>query len=119
MPVISLEDSKRAVLFDITIEQGTDLDLPITIQDINPSGYWGMLQVRAYKESPEVLFEMSTDAGTIVCSSTVTLKFAAADFVGATWRDGWYDLKLKTPGATPKATRVMEGNFYIDLENTR
>lgn len=118
MPVVSIEEMKRAVQVDLTIEQGTDLEMPITIVGLNPTGYWAMLQVRAYRESPVVLHEMSTDLGNIVCGSTVTLKFAADDFTDAAWRDGWYDLKIKTTG-TPLATRVMEGNFYIDLETTR
>jgi hypothetical protein len=118
MPVVSFVDTKRAVKIDLTAEAGTDLEVPITIQDLNVTGYTAKLQVRKYKDADEVLFEMSTENGKIeTTSGTVKLIFAQADFVGATWDAGVYDLEITSSAS--KCTRIMEGNFYIDPEVTR
>lgn len=118
MPVLSYTETKRAVKFDLTVEQGVDLDFPITVEGLNVTGYAAQLQVRAYKDSPDVLFEMSTANSKIsTADGTVKLIFAEADFQGATWDTGVYDLEIKPSGG--KKTRIMEGNFYIDPEVTR
>lgn len=118
MPVTSFEEPKRAVIQDLTIEQGVDLDFPITITGLNVNGYTAKLQVRPYEDSSDVLFEMSTENDKIsTVDGTVKLIFAAADLQGVTWLAGVYDIKVTSSGG--KSTRIMEGKFYVDLETTR
>jgi hypothetical protein len=118
MPVLSFTETKRAVRQDLAVEQGTDLDFPITIESLSVIGYTAELHVRAYVDSPDVLFEMSTTNGKIsTTDGTVKLIFAEADFQGATWDSGVYDLEIVSPAG--KKSRIMEGNFYIDPEVTR
>jgi hypothetical protein len=124
MPVVSFTDIKRAVRQDLNYEQGTDLEFPITVNingsELDATNYTAKLQVREYTEGSDVLYEMSTENGRIsTTGGTVKLVFAAADLQGATWTAGEYDLKIASPGSPGKATRIMEGKFYIDPEVTR
>lgn len=120
MPVISYEELKRAIVLDLTAEQGVDLDFPITITDLDVTGYTAKLQVRPYEDSDDVLFEMSTDNSKISTEDgTVKLMFAAADFVDIDWDAGVYDILITSPGSPGKKTRVMEGKFYVDRGTTR
>jgi hypothetical protein len=120
MPIVSFEETVRAVVRDLQIEQGTDLNIPITITNLDVTGYSAKLQVREYLESSVVLFEMSTDNGKIdTTAGTVVLKFDSADFEGAAWSSGVYDLKITSPAPNSNPTRIMKGNFYIDPEVTR
>ena len=121
--VTSFVDTKRAVKYDLVLEQGTDLDMPVNLVDedgvaISMSGYSAKLQVRAYVESDTVLFEMSTDDSSIdVTTGTLILKFTEADFADATWRNGVYDLEIEA--STGERERIMQGMFTIDPEVTR
>lgn len=120
MPIESFSGTTRAVQRDLQIEQGVDLNIPITITNLNVTGYSAQLQVRAYVDSSDVLFEMSTDNGKIdTTDGTVKLKFDSADFEGASWSSGVYDLKVTSPAPNSNPTRIMKGNFYIDPEVTR
>lgn len=120
MPVVSFEDPKRAVVQDLTFEQGVDLDFPITIKDLDVTGYTAKLQVRPYEGSDDVLFEMSTENSKISTNDgTVTLILAAADFQDATWDTGVYDIVITSPGSPGSKTRILEGKFYIDKGTTR
>jgi|SRR5688572_8930036 len=121
--ISSFVDTKRAVLYDLIIEKGTDLSLPINLVDedgaaISVSGYTAKLQVRAYRDSDTVLFEMSTENNKIVTTSgSVVLEFAQTDFDGAEWASGMYDLEIQN--LLGKRERIMQGTFSIDPEVTR
>lgn len=121
--VTSFVDTKRAVKYDLVIEQGTDLNMPVNLVDensvaISVSGYSAKLQVRPYHGSDNVLFEMSTDNAKIdVTTGTLILKFAEADFIDAIWRSGVYDLEIEA--GTGERERIMQGLFTIDPEVTR
>lgn len=118
MPVTSFVDTKVAVRQDLTIEQGTDLDVPITIEGLNVTGYTAKLQVRTAIVNGDLLYEMSTENGKIsTADGTVKLMFDAPDFEGISWRVGYYDLKITS--GTGKPTRIMEGKFYVDPEVTQ
>lgn len=116
-------NTKLAENVDLEIEQGTDRVIPITAFDglgvqRNFAGYTAVMQIRAYVDSPDILFEMSTANGKIDTSDgKVNLIFARADFTGIEWRDGDYDLEVTSPA--DKRDRLMEGHFTIDPEVTR
>lgn len=113
----------RAQKVDLAIEQGSDIDVPITAFDElgverNFTGYTAVMQIRAYTDSPDVLLEMSTANGKITTTDgKVTLHFVRADFESVTWRDGEYDLEVTSP--LNKRDRLMKGHFMIDPEVTR
>lgn len=121
--VVSLVGTKRAVLYNMVVEQGTDLEFPITLVDAdgaqeNVSGWTAALHVRKYTESEVILHEMTTENTKITTSTgKVVLIFAQADFVNVTWRNGVYDLEITSP--TGKRERLMQGTFTIDPEVTR
>lgn len=120
---MSLVDTKRAVLYNMVIEQGTDLDFPITLVDedgVEQSmvGYAAVMQVRAYTESSDILHELTTENSRITTDTgKVVLKFANDDFTAATWRHGVYDLEIISPSS--KRERLMEGTFTISPEVSR
>lgn len=121
--VVSLVDTKRAVLYNMVIEQGSDLDFPITLVDDDGveesvAGYTAAMQVRSYTEHPDILHELTTENSRITTDTgKVVLKFSNSDFVNATWRNGVYDLEIISPSG--KRERLMEGTFTISLEVTR
>lgn len=121
--ISSFVDTKRAVLYDLVIEKGTDLSLPINLVDeddavISVVGYTAQLQVRPYRDSDTVLFEMSTTNSKInVSTGSVVLEFAQTDFATADWASGVYDLEIQNLAG--KRERIMQGTFSIDPEVTR
>lgn len=123
MTLVSFVNTKRSVKCDLTVEQGVDVDIPITIYDStgverNFSTYTGQMQLRAYQDSDTILLELSSANGKITTGDgKITLHFAHADLVGVDWRDAEYDLKMIS--ALGKEERLMEGHFTIDPEVTR
>lgn len=121
--VTSFVDTKRAVKYDLVIEQGTDLNMPVNLVDedgvaISMSAYTAKLQVREYIGSDTVLYEMSTENAKIdVATGVLILQFAEADFVGADWSYGVYDLEIEGPSGDRE--RIMQGLFTIDPEVTQ
>lgn len=121
--VISLVSEQRALLYNMVVEQGTDLEFPITLVDDegveeNMSGYTASMRVRPYTESDTVYFEMTTDNDRISTDTgKIVLIFSATDFSAASWRNGVYDLNIVSPGG--KRERLMEGTFTIGPEVTR
>ena len=105
------------------MEQGTDLDFPITVLDEadverNFASYTARMQIRAVKDSDTVLWEMTTANGKITTGDgKITLHFLNTDFVGVDWIDGEYDLEVVS--ALSKVERILEGHFHIDTEVTR
>lgn len=123
MTVVTFVGTKRAVKFDLTVEQGTDLDFPITVLDEadverNFASYTARMQIRAVKDSDTVLWEMTTANGKITTGDgKITLHFLNTDFVGVDWTDGEYDLEVVS--ALSRVERILEGHFHIDTEVTR
>lgn len=113
----------RAQRVDLVIEQGSDLDVPISAFDEagderDFTNYTAVLHVREFIDSSDTLFEMSTTIGNITTDDgKVTLHFARADFEGVDWRDGEYDLEVTSQ--LGKRERLMKGHFRIDPEVTR
>lgn len=123
MTVVTFVSAKRAVKFDLTVEQGTDLDFPITVLDEaeaerNFASYTARMQVRPTKGSDTILWEMTTANGKITTGDgKITLHFLNTDFVSVDWVDGEYDLEVIS--ALSKVERIIEGHFHIDGEVTR
>lgn len=118
MPVTSYQELKRAVVLDLSVERGVDVEYPITITDLDVTGYAAKLQVRPYDDSDDVLFEMSTDNSKISTDEgIVKLIFAWADFPDRV--TGVYDIVVTSPLPAAKKTRIMEGKFYVDRGTTR
>lgn len=123
MSISSIVGPKLAVRVDLVIEQGTDLDMPITLTDssdtpVSVIGYTAALRVRPFVSSDNILHEMTTENNKITTSSgKVVLVFRKADFAAAVWRSGIYDLKITSPGDVTE--RIIEGQFIIDPEVTR
>lgn len=120
--VVSFTDPRRAVELDLTLEEDSDLDFPITLQNADGTdrlvtNWTAQLQVREYRDSDVILLELSTDNGKIVTSDgKITLKFAKTDIAGS-WRSGVYDLKITSPAS--KTEWVMYGDFKITPMVTR
>lgn len=110
--------------YDLSIDQGSDKNLPLIFKDaegelLDLTGYKAAMQVRKTLESDEAADTLTTENGRISIdpeTATVTLLFphettsamAAGRFV--------YDLELISDDTV---TRVMEGVFTLRREATR
>ncbi len=89
-----------------------------------PGRWTGLLQVRSKPGNATVLLEASTalgsiTLGTVDTDATVTLTVPADALVGMTWRDGYYDLKLRDTGVSPNfVVRLVQGRAHLDRQVT-
>lgn len=115
----------KAASLDITIEQGSDLDITMTWRDSNSAlidltGYSAEMDIRDTVESVAVLFELSTVNSRIVLGGvlgTIQLLITAAESTAFTFTTGVYDLELTDPLGV--VTRLIKGNVVIDPDVTR
>lgn len=109
--------------YDITCEQGATFSRTLTIKDANGvarnlSGYTARMQVRRTVSSTSTLAELTTENGGLtVNSSGVIVMSMNATTTAALTDEGVYDLEIEASDGTVE--RVIEGNFYLDLEVTR
>lgn len=112
-------------LYDLTINKGETLELPITYKDengqpINLTGYTARLQVRERHDSATILLELTTENGGITIdgpAGTLTLHLSAAASAALGWERGVYDLEIASPSGT--VTRLLEGAALTTPEVTR
>ena len=106
--------------YDIYIEQGATLSLPIVWKDssgtvINITGYTARMQVRQSVNSPTVLLSATTANGKLVidgAAGKVTITLSASDTASITWLTGVYDLELVSGGG--EVNRVLEGRLLVN-----
>lgn len=110
--------------YNIAIDQGTDLDVPLTWANkatkvpYNLTGYQARLQIRETAESTKSLADLSTENGLIVLAPTeggITLRFTRA--VTKALISGVYDLKLTSPGG--KVMTLIGGKVTVTPAVTR
>ena len=112
-----------AGLLDITIEQGATFDLAFVYEDgsgnpIDMTGMTARMQLRRQYNSPDALFELTTENGRIaidVPTGTITLNILAIE-TAILSGSGVYDLELVN-GAV--VNRLLEGSYSICLEATK
>ena len=109
--------------YDITCEQGATFSRTLTVKDSsgnarNLSGYTARMQVRRLVSSSSTLIELTTTNGRISLNSSgeIALSISASDTASLA-EGGVYDLEIIASDGTVE--RVVEGNFYLDLEVTR
>ena len=112
--------------YDITIEQGADLDLVITWTDsddepIDLTGASARMQVRRTHDNATALLDIPATVGTIVLGDelgTITVNVPAADTEGLPAPlKAFYDLEIVEVGGAVR--RVVEGFARITPEVTR
>lgn len=85
-----------------------------------PGRWSARMQVRRRIGDTTALLTASTADGTIVLGTsgtdaTVTLNLPADYLNGATWRDGWWDLKVRDTGVAPNfVVRLVQGRAWLD-----
>jgi len=111
--------------YNLTIEQGSTLNLAMTWNDssgaaINLTGYTARMQVRPAVESNVTLLSLTTENGRIAlggAAGTITLTVSATDTAALAATTGVYDLELVSSGGT--VTRLLQGTVTISKEVTR
>ena len=110
-----------ATRLPITIEQGSDFELVVTVVG-GPSdltGYTGSMQIRSVKSSTTVLYSVPQNKISVnnsVRQVTVTLPWT--ETVDWTWDGGVYDLVI-TSADEVDAWRLVEGRVTVDHSVTR
>lgn len=111
--------------YDIEVQQGANFALTVQARNVSDNsvlplvGYSAKLQVRATVDSPTVLMEASTGAGTITINGPagiVSILVPATTTETMTWNTGVYDLEVST--STANVLRLLEGFASLSLEVT-
>jgi hypothetical protein len=110
---------------DITIEQGSDFEFPLTYEApegsvVDFTGSTVQLHARETYSSPTTLFELTTTNGGIILgglAGTVTLKMAAAATALLSFSRAVYDLEVVS--STGKKYKVIRGSVFLKREVTR
>jgi len=111
-----------ATKLPITVEQGSDFQLVVTVVVGVPAsltGYVGKMQIRSMKSSTTTLYEVPPSA--IVVNNgarQVTVTLPWTETVDFDWDGGVYDLII-TSGDGVDAYRLIEGKVSVDHNVTR
>jgi hypothetical protein len=115
-----------AGIYDITIEQGANLSLPLTWKDeagspINLTGYSGRMQIRENFDSEDYIVSLTSDVGGGItlggAAGTITISMSAALTASLAQVDAVYDLELIAVSGF--VTRLTQGRVFISREVTR
>ena len=116
----------KAGKYDITIEQGAGLRLPITYKSggtfVDLTGYQARMQVRKTHASSVKLIELTTENNGIVVdadptSGRFTVSMPASATAALNFARAVYDLELLPPANEP--FRLLEGGVILSREVTR
>jgi hypothetical protein len=125
-----------AARYDITIEQGATLQLPLSLQiatsPTNPTlivmdltGYTARSQIRDFYNNTEILAEMTVEfgsfgsgsvTGSVGSSGSIVLSLTASQTASLPYLRAVWDMKLYI-GATE--IRILEGDAWIRPSVTR
>ena len=111
--------------YDITIEQGTDWSLTLTLsiggERVNFGGYSARMQIRHRAASPTPLVSLTSDPASGITlggdAGTITLELSASAAAAIVAGDHLYDLELIAPST--KVSRLIEGVCTVTAEITR
>lgn len=115
-----------AGIYDITIEQGANLSLPLTWKDgngdpVDITGYSARMQIRENFDSDDFIVSLTSDAGGGImlggAAGTVTIAMSAALTASLAQVDAVYDLELISVSGF--VTRLTQGRVFISREVTR
>ena len=105
-----------AAKLDITIEQGSDFQLVVTVVGgpVSLTGYTGAMQIRPGKESSTLLYDVSPSAITVdAANRQVVVTLPWTESVDFDWDGGVYDLVIESAD-TLHRPRIAEGKVTID-----
>lgn len=110
-----------ATKLPITIEQGSDFELVVTVVGgpASMSGYTAAMQIRTIKSSSPALY--TVPSGMLVVDAAnrqVTVSLPWTETVDFDWDGGLYDLVI-TSADEVDAYRIIEGKASIDHSVTR
>lgn len=113
----------QAGLFNIEVNQHATYTVRLTWMTtgnspvpIDTTDHIVTLQVRAEKDSPNVLYQASTGNDKITCGGAnghITIKIPAADTSEMRFREAVYDVLIKRPNGD--SIRFIEGTFTVRL----
>jgi hypothetical protein len=111
--------------YDITIEQGSDFELPLTYEApegsvVDFTGSTAQMHAREAYGSSTTLFELTTTNGGIILgglAGTIKLKMAAAATAQLSFTRAVYDLEVVS--STGKVYKVIKGSVFLKREVTR
>ena len=111
--------------YDITIEQGADLDLDIDYKDTGGtlmalgSGYTAAMKIKESKDGTQIA-SLTNGAGITLSSLSpnINIKIAYGTTAGYDFDNAVYDFELKTTAADT-VSRIVEGRVILNREVTR
>lgn len=109
--------------YDITIDQGSVFDIPMTYRDaagapVDMTSWTARMQVRKTAASPTLVVELTT-ANSRITLGNGSLSLHMADTVTATLTPGDYVYQLELDPGGGNAFRFLEGKCTISAEVTR
>lgn len=110
-----------AAKFDITIEQGSDFQLVVTVVGgpVSMTGYTGKMQIRPGKGSAELRYDVATSAITVDSTNRqVVVDLPWTETNGFSWDSGMYDLVIVSSDQAD-VWRVAEGKAIVDHSVTK
>lgn len=106
---------------DITIEQGSDFQLVVTVVGgpVSMTGYTGQMQIRPGKASTVLRYDVPGSAITVDATNRqVIVDLPAAESENFDWDSGMYDLVIvSSDGLT--IHRLAEGRAIVDHSVTK
>lgn len=110
-----------AAKLDITIEQGSDFQLVVTVVGgpVSMTGYTGKMQIRPGKGSSTLRYDVPLSALTVDgLNRQVVVNLPWTESLGFDWDAGMYDLVIVSADEVD-AWRVVEGKVTVDHSVTK
>lgn len=103
--------------YDICVDQGADLSIPITVTGLTLTGATAEMDIREYTSSPSAILELSTANGKIIVSGqTITINISDTETVLFN-KQYVYDLFVTT--SDTKRHKILVGKIITNLSVTR
>jgi hypothetical protein len=103
--------------YDICIEQGASLSLPVTVTGFSLTGASAIMQIRRSPSSPLILELSTTNGKLVIAGSVITINITTAE--SKTFTQDWlmYDLFVTQPSGT--RIKLMAGKLTVGASITQ
>lgn len=110
--------------YDISADQGSDLDTLITYTDdaghaVNLTGCSVRMQVRQFAGSPNSWLTLTSSDSLILGGVAGTIRVTISSTALSSVKPGNYVYDIELVDTASKVTKILSGNFVVNAEVTR
>jgi hypothetical protein len=103
--------------YDICIEQGASLSLPVTVAGFSLTGATAIMQIRRSPSSPLILELSTANNKLVIAGSVITINITTTE--SATLTQDWYLYDLFVTQPSGNRIKLMSGKVNVGVSITQ